>query len=203
MPFTPLPRKFYIRDSLSVARNLLGMILVKNTGKEILAGKIVETEAYMGDLDPGSHAYKKFTERNKVIYDKGGLAYVYFIYGNYFCFNVVCGKKGTANAVLIRAIEPVEGLSKMEINRGKIKNKYELSNGPAKLCLAMSIDKKFYGKDLTSDKEIFISKPVKKGKIEILTTKRIGLSKGAELPYRFYIKDNPYVTRHKFNYVTI
>lgn len=202
MLYKHLPRKFYLLDSLTVAKNLLGKILVKCKGKKLLTGKIVETEAYMGDLDPGSHAYKKYTERNKIMYDTGGLVYVYFIYGNYYCFNVVCRNKGIANAVLIRAVEPVEGISIMEMNRGKIKNKYELTNGPAKLCLAFDIDKKLYGRDLTTDKEIFISKPEKNTDFETVTTKRIGLSKGGDLPYRFFIKNNPFVTKHKFNYLS-
>lgn len=200
MPYKPLPRKFYLHDSLTVAKNLLGKILVKRTGDILMAGKIVETEAYMGDLDPGSHAYKKFTERNKIMYDTGGLVYIYFIYGNYFCFNVVCERKGIANAVLIRAAEPLEGISQMEARRGIVKNKFELTNGPAKLCLAMNIDKKLYGKDLTVSEDIFISKPNMKESFDILTSKRIGLSKGADLPYRFFIKDNPYVTKHKFTF---
>ena len=199
MPYKPLPRKFYLHDSLTVAKKLLGKILVKKEGKRLLTGKIVETEAYMGNLDPGSHAYKKFTERNKIMYDKGGLVYIYFIYGNYFCFNVVCMKKGIANAVLVRAVEPIDGIDFMEANRKKIKNPFDLTNGPAKHCMAFNIDKKFYGKDLTAGKEIFISKPVKEMKVEIITTKRIGLRNGADLPYRFFIKDNPYVTRHKLN----
>ena len=195
----PLPRKFYLRDSVTVAKDLLGKTLIRLSGKDIIAGNIVETEAYMGDQDPGSHAYKKYTERNRIMYDTGGLIYIYFIYGNYFCFNVVCRDKGTANAVLIRAVEPVEGIPVMEQNRGEIRNKYELTNGPAKLCLAFNIDKKLYGRDLTVDKEIFISESDKKDKHEIITTKRIGLSKGGDLPYRFFIKNNPYVTKHKFN----
>jgi DNA-3-methyladenine glycosylase len=179
----------------------LGKILIKRSGKEMLTAKIVETEAYMGSLDPGSHAFRGITERNKVMFDKGGLVYIYFIYGNYYCFNVVCGEKGTANAVLIRAVEPLEGIDQMEINRGKIKNKFELTNGPAKLCLAMDIDKRLYGKDLTTNKDVFISEPNKKEKFDILTSKRIGLhvNKGADLPFRFFIKGNLYVTKHKHN----
>jgi DNA-3-methyladenine glycosylase len=199
MPYKPLPRKFYLRDSLTVAKNLLGKILIKRDGNKLLTGKIVETEAYMGDLDPGSHAYKKFTDRNKVMYETGGLAYVYFIYGNYYCFNVVCGAKGIANAVLIRAVEPVEGIDVMKVNRKNTENPHDLTNGPAKLCMAFKIDKKFYGRDLTSDKEIFISESEINTEFEILLSKRIGLSNGADLPYRFFIKDNPFVTKHKLN----
>ncbi len=199
MLYNPLPKKFYLRDSLSVAKKLIGKILVRRSGKNLIAGIIVETEAYMGDLDPGSHAYKKFTERNKIMYDTGGLVYIYFIYGNYFCFNVVCREEGIANAVLIRAVEPIEGIGLMEANRKNIKNPFDLTNGPAKLCMAFDIDKKLYGRDLTNDKEIFISESFKKTKFDIVISKRIGLSKGADLPYRFFIKDNPYVTKHRLN----
>ena len=194
----PLKREFYMKDALTVAVELLGKIIVRKIGNRILTAKIVETEAYLGELDPGSHAFRGITERNKVMFGTGGLVYIYFIYGNYFCFNVVCGDKGTANAVLIRAAEPLEGIPQMEYYRGKIKNKFELTNGPAKLCLAMNIDKSLYGKDLTDDKHIFISELKKKEKIDILTSKRIGLNKGSEFPYRFFIKGNPFVTKHKF-----
>lgn len=187
-----------MKDAVTVAGELLGKIIVRKLRSRILTAKIVETEAYLGELDPGSHAFRGITERNRIMFDTGGLVYIYFIYGNYFCFNVVCGEKGTANAVLVRAAEPIEGISKMESLRGKIRNKFELTNGPAKLCIAMDIDKRLYGNDLTDDKHIFISELNKKEKFDILISKRIGLSKGSEFPYRFFIKGNPYVTKHKF-----
>ena len=180
---TPLTRDFYMKDAITVAEELLGKIIVRKIRNRILTAKIVETEAYLGELDPGSHAFRGITERNKVMFGTGGLVYIYFIYGNYFCFNVVCGEKGTANAVLIRAVEPIKGIQQMESYRGKIKNKFELTNGPAKLCLAMNIDKRLYGNDLTDNKHIFISELNKKEKIDILTSKRIGLNKGSEFPY--------------------
>ena len=133
------------------------------------------------------------------MYEHGGMVYVYFIYGNYYCFNVVCDDKGLGNASLIRAIEPIDGIEVMKKLRGETKNIHELTNGPAKLCMAMGIDRKLYGKDLTLSENIFISQPAKKEKLEIITTKRIGLNVGIDFPYRFFIKDNPYVTRHKFN----
>lgn len=133
------------------------------------------------------------------MYDHGGLAYVYFIYGNYFCFNAVADKKGLGNASLIRAAEPLSGINIMKRLRGEVKNMNDLTNGPAKVCLAMNIDRSIYGKDLTKPGEIFISNPLKKERFEIVTTKRIGLKVGVDFPYRFFIKDNPFVTRHKFN----
>jgi len=197
--YKPVTVKFYLRDSLTVSRELLGKILIRNTGKKILAAKIVETEAYLGEHDPASHAYQKITKRNRVMYERGGLVYVYFIYGNYFCFNLVSGPEGTGNATLIRAVEPLEGIDEMKKFRGPVKNLHELTNGPAKLCLAMNIDSSLYGADATESRSIFISKPDKREKPEIITTRRIGLNVGVDFPYRFFIKDNPYVTKHKFN----
>lgn len=195
----PLPVEFYERDTLVVSRELLGKILIRITMGRILSAKIVETEAYIGDHDPASHSFNKYTERNKVMYDRGGKAYVYFIYGNYYCFNVVTGKKGEGNAVLIRAAEPVTEIDIMKKLRGKTRSIYELSNGPAKLCMAMNIERKIYGADLTKKGEVYISGNEEDMNPEILCSRRIGLSAGEEYFYRFFIKDNPYVTKHKFN----
>ncbi len=197
--YIPLERKFYLQDTVTVAKELLGKIIVRKTGQKILTAKIVETEAYIGDHDPASHAYRKFTERNKIMYETGGMSYVYFIYGNYYCFNVVTERKGLGNAVLIRGVEPLTGIDAMRKFRGKIKNDYELTNGPAKLCLALNIDKSLYGIDLTKRGKIFISKPAHNERFEIMVSKRIGLNVGVDFPYRFFIKGNPYVTKHKFN----
>lgn len=197
--YTPLPLKFYLRDTITVSKELLGKIIVRKTVKKILTARIVETEAYIGEHDPACHAYQKKTERNKIMYDKGGMVYVYFIYGNYYCFNIVSEKKGIGNATLIRAVEPIEGVDIMKKFRGIVKNNFELTNGPAKLCMALNIDKTLYGEDLTNEKNIFISKPFRNEKFEIITTKRIGLNIGKDFPYRFFIKDNPYVTKHKIN----
>lgn len=197
--YKPVGRKFYLRDTVTVSKDLLGKLIVRKTKYKTLIAKITETEAYRGSDDPASHSHRKITNRNKVMFDTGGRVYVYFIYGNYNCFNIVTEKKGTGSAVLIRAAEPVEGIELMKSFRGKIKNIYELTNGPGKLCKALNIDKTFYGKDVTEEGEIFISYPQRKEKFEIVSTKRIGISKGADLPFRFFIKDNPFVTKHKFN----
>lgn len=158
---------------------------------------IVETEAYIGDHDPACHAYGRFTERSSVLYMKGGTAYVYFVYGNYYCFNVVTENEGTGAAVLIRAVQPVEGISTMKRHRNRIKSEYDLTNGPAKLCLAMGIDGRFNRHDLLGD-DIYITEGTGK-QLTAAVTKRIGLSTGKDFPYRYFIKDNPYVTKHKFN----
>lgn len=197
--YKPLPLKFYLRDSVTVSKELLGKILIRKIGKNVLKAKIVETEAYVGEYDPASHAYMKITERNKIMYDRGGKVYVYFIYGNYYCFNIVSEKKGIGNATLIRAVEPLEGINIMKKFRGKVRNIHDLTNGPAKLCISLNINKLLYGEDVTEKKHIFISSPLKKENFEIVISKRIGLNVGIDYPYRFFIKDNPYVTKHRFN----
>jgi DNA-3-methyladenine glycosylase len=196
--YVKLKKSFYLRDTVTVAKELLGKYIFKKSGKSFLAAKIVETEAYLGDADPACHAFRKVTKRNEPMFEEGGISYVYFIYGNYYCFNVVTEAAGIGAAVLIRGVEPAEGLAKMKRFRGVVKNDFELTNGPSKFCLAFNIDKKDNREDLTKDK-IFVSKKKKKDTIHIIAAKRIGIREGAELPYRFFIKDNPYVTKHKFN----
>ena len=132
------------------------------------------------------------------MFENGGITYVYFIYGNYYCFNVVTESEGIGAAVLIRGVEPINGIAVMKRNRGIIHKDYDLTNGPSKFCLAFDIDKKDNKIDLTKDK-IFFAKYRKKEKIIINVAKRIGIREGAELPYRYFIKDNPFVTKHKLN----
>lgn len=197
--YKPIGRKFYLRDTVTVSKDLLGKLIVRKTNHETLIAKITETEAYRGEDDPASHSHIKMTKRNRIMFDEGGKVYVYFIYGNYNCFNIVTEKRETGSAVLIRAAEPVEGIETMKAFRGKIKNIFELTNGPGKLSKALNIDKTLYGKDVTEEGEIFISNPLKKERFDIVSTKRIGISKGADLPFRFFIKNNPFITKHKFN----
>jgi len=132
---------------------------------------------------------------------EGGICYVYFIYGNYFCVNTVTGKEGEGSGVLLRAIEPISAVEQMIENRGITKTPFDLSNGPGKLCMAMDIDRKLNRTDITKINPLFVSKPFKKEKFQIAVSKRIGIGSeiSAEFPYRFFIKDNPYVTRHKYN----
>ncbi len=196
--YIKLNKPFYTRDTVTVAKELLCKYIFKKHGRSFLCGKIVETEAYLGDEDPACHAFRKITKRNEPMFESGGIAYVYFIYGNYYCFNVVTEKQGIGSAVLIRGVEPVDGIQAMKKNRGVIKKDYELSNGPSKFCLAFNIDKKDNWEDLTKDR-IFISKYRKKESITVSVAKRIGIKEGADLPYRYFIKDNPYVTKHKLN----
>lgn len=196
-----LKRDFFLKNTLYVARNLLGKIIVRQIGGQTLTGMIVETEAYIGDHDPACHAFGKFTGRASVLYEKGGIVYVYFIYGNYYCFNLVTEDEGRGCAVLIRAVEPIEGIDIMRKLRPETRNIYELTNGPSKFCIAFGIDKELNRKDSIDGNEIYVCKPYQKYKFEVSVSNRIGLKSGTELPYRFFIKDNPYVSKHKFNII--
>lgn len=194
-----LKREFYIRNLIPVARNLLGKILVKKSGSKIISGKIVEVEAYHGDYDQASHAFKGKTKRNEVMFEIGGHLYVYFTYGAHFCANVVVGKKGKGIAVLIRAIEPIDGIDLMIKNRyGKKfssdKEMNNLTNGPGKLCKAFDISNIHNGMNLTGN-EIFILDQPKLKRKDIGVSKRIGITRSVDLQWRFFIKDNPYVSR--------
>jgi DNA-3-methyladenine glycosylase len=194
-----LPRKFYTREVKVVAKDLLGKILVKKDGNSILAGKIVEVEAYDGKIDRAAHTFIGKTKRNQIMFNEGGYFYVYFTYGTHYCCNVVTGKKDHGTAVLIRAIEPVKGVKKMIENRyGRDllneKERFNLTSGPGKVCRAMGINKSHYGADLT-DGTIFILDSQKVQNNMIVVTKRVGIKKSIELPWRFYIKDNPYVSK--------
>ncbi|CUX39633.1 DNA-3-methyladenine glycosylase [Clostridium sp. C105KSO13] len=198
-----LPREFYNRDTLIVAKELLGKILVHELNGEKVCAKIVETEAYMGVVDKAAHSFGgRRTPRVEVMYGKPGVSYVYFIYGMYFCFNVVTREEGIPQAVLIRALEPVEGLNFMSQNR--FKKKYDelnrkqiigLTSGPGKLCTALQIDKSLNGEDLCGS-----SLYIEEGDgtdFHIVSAKRVGIDKTEEArdyPWRFYIKDNRYVS---------
>jgi len=193
-----LKKSFYRREVLVVARELLGKVLVKSNGKEILAGKIVEVEAYHGDTDEAAHSYGGVTERNEIMFEAGGYLYVYFTYGAHHCCNVVTGKKGQGTAVLIRAVEPVIGLDRMIKNRfgRKLKNDREIINltsGPGKVCQAFKFDRTHSGADLTGE-DIFILDGEKIRTKDIGISKRIGITRSVDLPWRFFIKDNPYLS---------
>lgn len=196
---TKLRREFYSQNLLLVAKNLLGKILVKKSGKKYLSGKIVEVEAYHGDYDQASHAFRGKTKRNEIMFEEGGHLYVYFTYGMHYCANVVAGKKDQAVAVLIRAVEPINGIDLMIKNRfgRKLvddKEKFNLTNGPGKLCKAFEINRSHNGTDLIGD-EIFILDQPKLKKKEIAVSKRIGITRSVDLQWRFFVRDNPYVSR--------
>lgn len=194
-----LNRKFYKRDVLTVARELPGKMLVKRGDGIILAGIIVEVEAYDGNIDEAAHTFRGKTGRNEIMFGEGGYFYVYFTYGAHYCCNVVTGSRDHGTAVLIRAVEPVEGIEIMARNRfGRDlvneKEKLNLTSGPGKVCKAFGIDKRHYGTDLSGD-EIYLLGARKLKDEKIVVSRRIGIKKSAELPWRFYIKDNPYVSR--------
>jgi len=186
-----LSRRFYSRNTKVIAKELLGKVLVHKTKEGICKGKIVETEAYLGFNDPGSIGYRKVKNIPKSLLKEPGHTFVYFTYGNHWMLNVVAKKMGLLGAVLIRALEPLEGIEIMERNR-KTNDIRNLSNGPGKLTRALGIDKKHDGLDLTKDM-LFIENS--NDKFEIVKTTRIGLSKGQDLPLRFYIKNNEFVSK--------
>lgn len=180
------------KKTVDIAKDLLGCYIIHDSSEGITLGKIVETEAYLAS-DPASHSFKGKTKRNEAMFGKPGTAYVYFTYGMYYCFNIVTNKEGIGEAVLIRAIEPIEGIDLMKKRRNVEENK--LTNGPAKLVIALGITKEHNKIDLLDKKSpLRIETPIKKEKIEIVETKRIGISKGMESPHRFYIKGNPFVS---------
>jgi len=189
-------KAFFYCQAVYVAKSILGDYLTLKTKKHTLIGKIVETEAYLGLGDDASHSFQgRLTRRNKILYSQGGLIYVYLIYGKLWCFNIVVSKKDNPQAVFIRAIEPIQGIELMKKARG-IAKKEKLTNGPCRWTQSFSIDKSFLGREITS-KDIFISSPANKN-FTIVKTKRVGVDyavKSKDLPLRFYIKDNPFVSK--------
>lgn len=196
-----LPKYFYQQDAVTLGKLLLGKLLVHNIGGVELSGKIVETEAYIGKHDEAAHSFKGKKGRAEIMFKEGGYLYVYFIYGVHYCCNVVAGKYDEGEAVLIRALEPVNEKNQMFHNRFGYEEKItekkmiNVSNGPGKVCSALKIDKKHNGIDLTENL-IYILDNKNLPSEDIITTTRIGISKAVNLPYRFYIKDNPYIS-HK------
>jgi DNA-3-methyladenine glycosylase len=196
MRLAKLPRSFYLRPTLTIAPDLLGKYLVRKNGSELLIGKIVEVEAYLGERDPASHAYRGKTKRNEVMFMKGGHLYVYFTYGMHYCCNVVTEKKGMGCAVLLRALEPIQGLKTMLRLRGtKAPPKYpeRLSSGPANLCRALGIGGSENGTDLLG-KEIFIAEGEQIPRSRIAATPRIGIRNAVEKRWRFHIRENRFVS---------
>jgi DNA-3-methyladenine glycosylase len=194
----PLPRSFYFRPTLTVAKDLLGKYLVRKLGRELLIGRIVEVEAYLGTRDPASHAYRGRTKRNDVMFWAGGHLYVYFTYGMHFCANVVTGPDGIGEAVLLRAVEPVEGIERMTKNRlhgsrSVARAQRNLTNGPAKLCEAFAICRRENGTDLMHGEIMIAAAPDPKPRI--VSSKRIGIRAGTEFRWRFYIRNNTWVSR--------
>jgi DNA-3-methyladenine glycosylase len=187
-----LPRSFYGRGAVDVARDLLGKVLVHGS----VAGIVVETEAYLGGDDLASHSAAGITDRTRVIFGPPGHAYVYLSYGMHDCMNIVAEPAGTPGCVLLRALEPIEGLDVMRARRPKARTDRDLASGPGKLTRALGITRKHTGADMTRGDLVVVSRPVAPP-FEIAVTPRIGITKCAELPLRFYIRGNKFVSRWK------
>ena len=190
-----LSRKFYTQPTLKVAKQMLGKYLVHKTKKGKLVGKIVETEAYIGPKDKASHAFEgKITKRNKAEYLIGGHIYIYLVYGMYWQLNISTGKQGRPECVLIRALEPISEIS------GEFAQIRDLANGPGKLCRWMGFNKSHYGIDVATSKEIWLEQGEEIKPNQIIASKRIGIDyaeEWADKSWRFYIKDNPFVSGQK------
>jgi DNA-3-methyladenine glycosylase len=188
----------YQKKTATVARELLGTYLVHESLEGKTVGRIVETEAYLSRNDPACHAHKGETKRNRVMFGPPGHAYVYFIYGMYYCFNVVTAPKGTGEAVLVRALEPVEGIELME-KRRKTTQLHNLCSGPGKLVLAMGMTPAMNGWPLDSGALTLHARGTygrpAPAKGDIIATPRIGITAAAELPLRFYLKGSTFASR--------
>jgi DNA-3-methyladenine glycosylase len=209
-----LPRSFYLRPTLQVARDLLGKLLVVRHRGRRLVGKIVEAEAYR-EGDSASHSYRGKTKRNEVMFWKGGHLYVYFTYGMHFCANIVTGREGVGEAVLIRAVEPSEGIETMKKNRFRShqstthqlathqstthqltthQSRLNLTNGPAKFCQAFGIGREQNGTDLLGEKIYLLNaEPIAQSRIG--RSRRIGVTNGSEKRWRFFVKGNEWLSR--------
>jgi DNA-3-methyladenine glycosylase len=209
----PLPSAFYDRDPRKVARALLGKLLIREIGRKILAGRLVETEAYLSEGDLAAHSASGKTERNSVLFGPPGHVYVYFIYGNYYCLNVSCGPEGVGGGVLFRAMEPIAGIEEMAEARGMTLTKSQLAapdsprkiawlrrigSGPGRMCDALDITReRDNGKSFfsaRSDLRIVDDGYRVPG---VVVTKRIGITKSADQPLRYIIRGNPFVSGTK------
>lgn len=197
--FSPLPRSFYEPSAKVVARRLLGHFLIRNTPKGPCGGPIVETEAYLVG-DPACHGAPGPTPRNRVMFGEPGHAYVYLIYGFHFCVNAVCRPAGVAEAVLIRAVEAGFGEGFLRSHR-RVGPLEQLTNGPGKLCQAMNISRPLDGADLCDPGSGLVIaenphlKKFRRGRGPVVTTTRVGITRAAEWPLRFYLSGSPFVSR--------
>lgn len=194
----PLPRSFYLRDTVQVARDLLGCVLWRRIGDTLLSARIVETEAYLGANDTASHARGGLrSQRNASMYLEGGHAYVYFTYGMHHCMNVVTQEEGIAEAVLLRAAQPLTGLEVISANRPRARREFDLMNGPGKLCQAFGIARDLDGVTLDSETLMLSSRTVAVSDDDISVTPRVGIDNSgdaAHWPLRFFLTGNRYVS---------
>ena len=195
-----LPKSFYSRDALSVAKDLIGCLFVHDHPDGRVGVRLVETEAYRGRIDPGSHGYRGVTPRTEVMYGPPGYLYVYFTYGMHWCANVVCGRDGECEAVLLRAGEPVAGEELMFLNRPGITKERLLASGPARLAQALGIDKRHNGASLLRGGELFCAEDDQTPAYRdgpISQTPRIGLAsgRGDDIPWRFVVSGHAHASR--------
>jgi DNA-3-methyladenine glycosylase len=197
-----LSREFYDRDPRRVSRELLGKVLVRRERRKLLAGRIVEVEAYLGEDDAAAHSFAGRTARNAVLFGPPGYAYVYFIYGNHYCLNVSCLPDGVAGGILFRALEPVQGMEQMALSRNvsleSARDLKKLTSGPGRLAEAFGITReRDNGKDLTGARsDLFIADDGYRVR-RVLITPRIGITKAAGLPLRYLIAGNEFVSGKK------
>jgi DNA-3-methyladenine glycosylase len=198
----PLTTAFFNRDPRKVARALLGKLLVRETARGLLAGRVVETEAYLGEGDLAAHAVAGKTARNSVLWGPPGHAYVYFVYGNHYCLNVSCLPDGVAGCVLFRALEPVSGVAQMTrargIEIGRESDLIKIASGPGRMCEAFGITRlRDNGKNMASeDSDLRLADDGFRVR-QVLVTPRVGITKSADEPLRFVIAGNPYVSGNR------
>jgi len=191
-----LPRQFYARLTLDLTRELLGMTLVRESEGQRLVGCIVETEAYHGAVDEGSHAFRGPTERTAVMFGRSGHAYIYFTYGRYYCFNIVAETEGVPGAVLVRGLRPLAGLDAMRRRRPG-RPDVELTNGPAKLCLALDIGRRHNGWDLCRGERLWLEAGERVPDEQVVVGARVGLNVGdwaRSRPWRYAVAGDPWVS---------
>ena len=197
-----LPRAFFLADTVTVARALIGCVLWRRLDDgSLLSARIVETEAYLGANDLASHARRGLrSERNESMYLEGGHAYVYFTYGMHWCMNVVTQEADVAEAVLLRAAEPLQGIEAMRERRPKAKRDHDLMNGPGKLCMAMDIDRRFDGASLRGDALWLTTRDLDVAEHDIVVSPRIGIDNSGDAaawPLRFFLRGNRNVSAYR------
>jgi DNA-3-methyladenine glycosylase len=194
----PLPKAFYRQDPVAAARALLGCVLRREIDGVVMTARIVETEAYLGANDPASHARRGLrSERNASMYLEGGHAYVYFTYGMYYCMNVVTGEADIAEAVLLRAAQPLERIERIRANRPKSKREFDLLSGPGRLCMGLEIDRRLDGASLAGEALAILPRDVTVAEDDIAVSPRIGVEgagDAAAWPLRFFLAGNRYVS---------
>jgi DNA-3-methyladenine glycosylase len=189
-----LPVAFFRRPTEVVAQDLLGMVVVSTVGDELTTARIVETEAYLGYDDPASHGYRhRRNARNQALFGPPGSWYVYLSYGMHWCANLVCQRTGLASAVLLRALEPLDGLDVMRRRRGPVPDR-ELCSGPGKLCQALGISRHLDGRRI-AESQVVVNRPRSEEENTIAVTSRIGITKAADWPLRFVVAGSPWLSR--------